>query len=87
MNGGTGADQLTGGAGRDVFEFKTGDGRDLISDFTHGMDKIAILEGARDFDDLTLSQSGANVQIAFANVRITVEDQDRGDFSEGDFLF
>lgn len=87
LNGGTGADQLSGGAGRDVFEFKTGDGRDLISDFTQGVDKIAILEGARDFDDLTLSQSGANVQIAFANVRITVEDQDRGDFSEDDFLF
>jgi Ca2+-binding RTX toxin-like protein len=44
--GGKGHDTMTGGAGKDVFDFnstlesKVGSTRDVITDFTHGVDKI-----------------------------------------------
>ena len=87
LNGGRGADELTGGGGRDVFQFKTGDGFDRITDFQQGRDLIEILRGADDLDDLNISQSGDDVLIAFANVRVLVEDQDEGAFNAADFIF
>ena len=44
--GGEGNDFMTGGAGRDNFVFAEHSGRDTISDFTHGEDKIDIQFGA-----------------------------------------
>ena len=87
LNGGRGADELTGGGGRDLFQFKTGDGFDRITDFQQGRDRIEILRGAEDFDDLSLSQAGQNVRIAFGNVRILVEDDDVAAFGAADFIF
>ncbi len=87
LNGGRGADELTGGGGRDVFQFRTGDGFDRITDFQQGRDKIEVIRGAEDFDDLAISQANADVLIAFANVRILVEDADDGAFSATDFIF
>ena len=40
LNGGTGADLLTGNGGRDSFVFVLGDGTDIISDFSLGVDQI-----------------------------------------------
>lgn len=40
LNGGSGDDQLTGGAGNDVFAFTDLGGRDEITDFRRGQDKI-----------------------------------------------
>lgn len=87
LNGGRGADELTGGGGRDVFQFTTGDGFDRITDFQQGSDKIEILRGAANFDELNISQLGENVLIAFANVRILIEEDDDGAFDAGDFIF
>lgn len=47
--GGTGHDILEGGGGRDVFIFATGDGRDIVTDFKDGADRID-LSSSR-FDD------------------------------------
>lgn len=44
LQGGQGADLLTGGAGRDSFVFESWDGRDRITDFRSGVDRI-ILKG------------------------------------------
>lgn len=87
LNGGRGADELTGGGGKDVFQFRTGDGFDRITDFQQGRDKIEIIRGAENFDDLAISQSEDDVLIAFANVRILVEDEDDGAFGAADFIF
>lgn len=87
LNGGRGADELTGGGGRDVFQFRTGDGFDRITDFQQGRDKIEIIRGAEDFSDLNISQSDDNVLIAFANVRILIEDEDGDAFDASDFIF
>jgi Ca2+-binding RTX toxin-like protein len=45
LTGGKGIDVLTGGSGADVFLFNWGDGPDLVTDFTPGVDKIALGEG------------------------------------------
>ncbi len=43
LNGGHDADTLTGGAGKDVFQFNLKEsGRDTVTDFTKGADKILI---------------------------------------------
>ncbi|MCZ8332736.1 MAG: calcium-binding protein [Rhodobacteraceae bacterium] len=57
LNGGAGNDLLTGGAGADVFEFYRGSGRDVITDFANGQDRIEI-DG--------LSRTGAEALISAA---------------------
>lgn len=90
LNGGRGDDTLTGGAGADVFEFRRGDGRDLIADFTNGVDLIeldgftgreltGILAGAR--------QVGADVVLALpSNATITLANFQLAQLDRGDFL-
>ena len=67
--GGLGDDELTGGDGADLFIFRAGDGDDTITDFTVGIDKIA-LDGApsseniivlKNGDSSTVSWSGGNI--------------------------
>lgn len=64
-----GDDTLTGGGGKDIFFFDDratdwdgnpiGNGRDVITDFHHGLDKIAINEpGVASFADLSISEHG-----------------------------
>ena len=43
--GGKGNDTLTGGNGKDVFVYAKGDGKDVITDYTTGQDKIKITSG------------------------------------------
>ncbi|MEM7269163.1 MAG: pre-peptidase C-terminal domain-containing protein [Pseudomonadota bacterium] len=85
--GGKGGDTLKGGGGLDIFQFKTGDGRDTITDFRQKRDKIEITNGAESFEDLNISQQGDDVFIRFANVRIRVEDDSADAFSGADFIF
>lgn len=87
VSGGRGRDELTGGVGADVFEFTTGDGRDSITDFEQGRDKIQITNGAAEFSDLLVRQVGGDVLIGFSNVRVLVEDQNVADFGANDFIF
>ena len=64
LTGGLGNDQLTGGAGRDTFCISTGVGRDVITDYGTGNDRIRLLGGLTE-GDLTINQAGANVQIKY----------------------
>lgn len=45
LYGGKGNDTLKGGTGKDVFVYSTGDGKDVITDYTAGQDKIKINKG------------------------------------------
>ena len=85
--GARGNDDLKGGGGRDVFQFKQGDGADTITDFRQGQDRIEIISGANDFDDLRIEQDGADVLISFSNVRISVLTDNEAAFSAADFIF
>lgn len=87
--GGRGNDTLTGGSGADLFEFRRGDGRDLITDFTDGVDRIeldgfsgreltAILNGARQVGDDVVLTLSAGASITLADVQLS--QLDRADF-------
>ncbi|HEX8468866.1 MAG TPA: cadherin domain-containing protein [Allosphingosinicella sp.] len=45
LAGGNGNDSLSGGAGADIFQFGKGGGRDTVSDFEVGVDRIALEDG------------------------------------------
>ncbi|MEM9218706.1 MAG: pre-peptidase C-terminal domain-containing protein [Cyanobacteria bacterium P01_F01_bin.150] len=65
LMGVTGNDVLVGdnggvGTGSDLFVFGNGDGTDTIIDFEVGLDAIGLVEGELEFEDLTLTQDGAN---------------------------
>lgn len=66
LDGGAGNDRLVGGRGADVFEFDRKDGRDVIGDFQHGVDRIELDDsdfgfgGVADVLDLA-TQRGDNV--------------------------
>ncbi|MFV1497981.1 calcium-binding protein [Phaeobacter sp. JH20_02] len=83
-----GDDTLTGGAHADIFVFHRGYGSDVITDFTLGEDLIQIGRGADGVEDLTFTQLGADVQIAFADVTILVENSTLEQIEAADnFLF
>ncbi len=46
LYGGAGNDTLTGGDGKDFFVYGSGDGNDIIADYTAGTDKIKISSGS-----------------------------------------
>lgn len=88
--GGRGNDTLTGGSGADVFEFRRGDGRDLITDFTNGVDRIE-LDGfrARDLTGILngARQVGADVVLSLpGNGFVTLADFQLSQLDRGDFL-
>ncbi len=85
--GGRGNDVLTGNGGADRFIFDLSSGRDRITDFKQGQDKIQILDEETGFDELFISQVGANTLIRFGNTRVIVETDDAGEFSNSDFIF
>lgn len=69
LDGNADNDVYNGGAGSDTFVFRNTEGIDQVRDFEVGVDKIFIQllnTGASnvDFDDLTLTQSGAGVRVA-----------------------
>ena len=67
--GAKGNDTLTGGAGKDVFYYSTGDGNDLITDYTAGQDTIKLGKGTIS----KTSYSGNNVIFTVGSGKITVK--------------
>ena len=69
ISGGKGNDTLTGNGGNDVFVYGSGDGKDVIADYTAGTDKIKISSG-------TISKtaySGNNVVFTVGSGTLTVK--------------
>lgn len=87
LRGDKGDDTLDGGGGSDRFVFKRGDGSDTISNFNTAQDHIQIGRGASEFDDLTITQSGSDVEVTFANVSITLDGLDVADVTSDLFIF
>lgn len=85
IDGGRGADLLTGGGGRDTFFFELGSGSDTILDWRDRQDRIEI-DGST-LEQLDIRQTGQDVLISFANIRIKVEDADADLFTAADFIF
>jgi uncharacterized delta-60 repeat protein len=57
-----GDDTLTGSAGGDRFDFRRGDGSDIVTDFQDGIDIIGLKEGLV-FEDLAIATVGSDTQI------------------------
>lgn len=87
ITGGRGADILTGNGGADRFVFGSNHGRDVITDFQQGRDKIVIETGFFNFDLLSFVQRGDDVQILTGGGRVTVLDDEVGNFQAADFIF
>ncbi|GHC66199.1 calcium-binding protein [Neogemmobacter tilapiae] len=87
LTGGRGTDTLTGGSGADRFLFRAGDGRDVISDFQDGSDKVVLSVAGLKFGQLTISQVGNDVRIRWGNQSIVLENEKRANISAADFQF
>ena len=87
LRGSAGNDTLNGGGGVDRFEFNRGDGRDRVTDFTDGLDRIRITTGAERMADLSLRQVGTDTVLSFADVTVTLVGLNRATVTAADFIF
>ena len=62
LNGGKGNDSLEGGLGNDIFQINSGVGRDVITDYGTGNDRIKLLGGITE-NDLTFNYMGGHTRI------------------------
>lgn len=91
LDGGGGNDRLTGGGGADVFEFDTGDGRDVIDDWGTGSDRIELDDdfGYSNFRQVMRDATNVGDDVVFdfgRGTEVTVLDASKSDFSAGDFI-
>ena len=62
LTGGVGNDTLIGGSGNDIFQINSGIGRDVITDYGNGNDRIKLLGGITE-NDLIFSYVGGHTRI------------------------
>ena len=85
--GGTGNDDLNGAAGADTYVIQAGAGTDRIFTFEAGVDVIEMNGGAASFADLTITQVGANTEIAHVNGVTVLMGITAGTVTAADFTF
>lgn len=89
LDGGGGSDTLTGGASADTFVIRTGPGRTVVTDFSHG-DRLDLsfhrLDG---FGALAhaIESSGSDTLIDLGETTIVLDGVAPGSLGAGDFLF
>jgi Ca2+-binding RTX toxin-like protein len=92
IDGGNGDDAIDGGYGNDTFVYTTGDGMDVIDDFTQGEDVIMLdYYGIANWDDLSHyigGDSWCNAVITFSEEdSLTLTDVAWENLEESDFVF
>ncbi len=87
LSGGGGSDTLKGNGGVDVFQFRTSDRNDTISNFRQSQDKSEIQNGARSFEALTIEQDGRDALISFSAGLVRVMTDNAAAFDESVFVF
>ncbi|QRM31582.1 peroxidase family protein [Microvirga sp. VF16] len=89
LKGGAGNDKLTGGSGQDTFVFEKNGGWDTVTDFRNGHDKIDArsLSGVDSLSDLSLMQSGNNVEIVHGSDILVLKGVKVSDLDNSDFVF
>ncbi len=89
LTGGSGVDVMTGGSGSDLFVFEAGPGVDNVSDFTRKQDKIVVssLAGLTSLHQLTLTQVGADTQVAYGTEKLMLVGVGAGTLTASDFVF
>jgi Ca2+-binding RTX toxin-like protein len=84
LNGGAGNDRLSGDGGNDVFVFALGTGRDTITGFADGQDRIE-LRGVS-LTSLVIDQVGSDTVIQSGSDILVLEGVLRSLISDSDFL-
>ncbi|MYM00280.1 family 16 glycosylhydrolase [Novosphingobium sp. FGD1] len=84
LNGGVGDDKLTGGAGADTFVFGAGYGKDTVSDFQHGVDKL-VLVGAKS-SAVSISHTATSTVVSIGVDKITLIGDDHFALSDISFM-
>jgi Ca2+-binding RTX toxin-like protein len=89
LRGGSGTDRLSGAndGDRDLFVFTALSGRDTITDFENGTDRINIQSGGGSFRALKIVDTGSDVEVRFKNAVIVIQDIGRGQVDASDFIF
>jgi len=87
LEGGRDADVLTGGDGADTFVLAALPGRDRITDFRDGIDRIEIRSGANSFDDLTIRYTTQGWLVTFDGGSALVQTSNLQAPGAEDFLF
>lgn len=84
LNGGLGDDTLTGNAGADTFVFAPGYGKDTVSDFQHGVDKL-VLVGTK-ASAVTISHTATSTVVSIGADTITLSGDAQFALSDISFL-
>lgn len=90
LNGGVGDDVLTGGAGADTFCFELGTGRDVVKDYTDGLDRLDFRNsdlGSFAAVQAHMAQVGADVVITAGDDQFILSNVSMGALNAADFLF
>lgn len=87
LKGGQADDALTGNGGADVFQFGARHGDDRVTDFQLGRDRVEILNGANEFEDLALSRSDDGALIAFGAATVLLNGVSVDDLTASHFIF
>lgn len=87
LKGGLSDDVLTGYGGADLFQFAGRHGNDVITDFQLNRDMIEILNGADQFEDLSLSGSEDGVLIVFGAASVLLVGVAEDELTAGHFVF
>lgn len=92
LSGGRGRDMLTGGAGSDFFELARRSGRDTVTDFVNGADRI-VVNGFVGIDDYSDISSRIKYEEGFAEINmgkgdiLIIRNATEGQLEASDFLF
>jgi len=84
LNGGVGNDTLTGGAGADTFIFGSGYGKDIVTDFQHGADKL-VLVGVKS-SSVSISHTANSTVVSIGADKITLTGDEHFALSDISFM-
>jgi Ca2+-binding RTX toxin-like protein len=89
LKGGAGDDQLSGGSGNDTFVFQKGGGRDVVTDFRDGFDRIdaSHLSGVDGMSDLRVMQVNHDTVIEHGTDILVLKGVNVSDLDNSDFIF
>jgi Ca2+-binding RTX toxin-like protein len=87
--GGTGNDRLTGGLGigTDVFVFAPQGGRDRVTDFEDGVDRIDLRAFSTSLSQLAITDLGNDLRIVVGTTTVFLTNVDATEIGAADFLF